>query len=195
MKKAFLTLSIPAALILIAVVACNDNRPKEPVMAKVNQDSLIQRGSYLVTTMLCDDCHSPKRMGPNGPELIPELRLSGYRHDGQLPPVDTTEIKKGWTLFNPDLTSAVGMWGASFSANLTSDATGIGNWTEEQFFTALRKGKWKGMEGNRNLLPPMPWHNIGKLKDDDLRAVFAFLKSTKPVDNLVPAPKTLAELK
>lgn len=195
MKKTFLTLSIPAALILIAVVACRDNKPAEAVIAKINQDSLVQRGSYLVTTMLCDDCHSPKRMGPNGPELIPELRLSGYRHDSQLPPVDTTEIKKGWTLFNPDLTSAVGMWGASFSANLTSDATGIGNWTEEQFFTALRKGKWKGMEGNRNLLPPMPWHNIGKLNDNDLKAVFAFLKSTRPVDNLVPAPKALAELK
>jgi hypothetical protein len=195
MKKALLTLSIPAAIILVAVVSCKDNKPAETVIAKVDQDSLIQRGSYLVTTMLCDDCHSPKRMGPNGPELVPELRLSGYRHDSQLPPVDTTEIKKGWTLFNPDLTSAVGMWGASFSANLTSDATGIGNWSEEQFFTALRKGKWKGMEGNRNLLPPMPWHNIGKLNDNDLKAVFAFLKSTKPVDNLVPAPKTLAELK
>ena len=195
MKKAFSTLSIPTAIILIALVACNDNKPAETVIVKVNQDSLIQRGSYLVTTMLCDDCHSPKRMGPNGPELIPELRLSGYRHDSQLPPVDTTEIKKGWTLFNPDLTSAIGMWGASFSANLTSDATGIGNWSEEQFFTALRKGKWKGMEGNRNLLPPMPWHNIGKLNDNDLKAVFTFLKSTKPIDNLVPAPKTLAELK
>lgn len=195
MKKAFLTLSIPTALILVAVVACRDNRPADAVIVKVNQDSLVKRGSYLVTTMLCDDCHSPKRMGPNGPELIPELRLSGFRHDSQLPPVDTSEIKKGWTLFNPDLTSAIGMWGASFSANLTSDATGIGNWTEDQFFTALRKGKWKGMEGNRDLLPPMPWHNIGKLNDDDLKAVFAFLKSTNPVDNLVPAPKTLAELK
>jgi len=195
MKKAFLTLSIAAVLGLFTVVACKDNKSTEPVIAKLNQDSLIQRGSYLVTTMLCDDCHSPKRMGSHGPELIPELRLSGYRHESKLPPVDTTEIKKGWTLFNPDLTSAVGMWGASFSANLTSDATGIGNWSEEQFFTALRKGKWKGMEGNRDLLPPMPWHNIGKLKDDDLRAVFAFLKSTNPVENLVPAPKTLAELK
>jgi len=195
MKKALLTLSIPAVLGLFTVLACKDNKSTEPVIAKLNQDSLIQRGSYLVTTMLCDDCHSPKRMGSHGPELIPELRLSGYRHESQLPPVDTTEIKKGWTLFNPDLTSAVGMWGASFSAYLTSDATGIGNWSEEQFFTALRKGKWKGMEGNRDLLPPMPWHNIGKLKDDDLRAVFAFLKSTNPVENLVPAPKTLAELK
>lgn len=195
MKKAFLTLSIPTAIILIAVVACRDNKPAEAITTKINQDSLVERGSYLVTTMLCDDCHSPKRMGTNGPELIPELRLSGFRHDSQLPPVDTSEIKKGWTLFNPDLTSAVGMWGASFSANLTSDATGIGNWTEEQFFTALRKGKWKGMEGNRDLLPPMPWHNIGKLNDNDLKAVFAFLKSTRPVDNLVPAPKTLAELK
>lgn len=78
--------------------------------------------------------------------------------------------------------------GVSFSANLTSDSTGIGGWTEEQFAKALRQGKSKGLDGNRQLLPPMPWPNYITLTDADMKAIFAYLKSTKPVKNVVPAP-------
>ena len=41
----------------------------------------------------------------------------------------------------------------------------------------------------------MPWPNIAQMTDEDLRAVFAYLKSTKPVRNIVPVPVMLAELK
>jgi hypothetical protein len=196
MKKLLLTLSIISAIVITALVACQDNgAATQEIAAVVNKDSLVNRGAYLVTTMMCDDCHSPKRMGAHGPEIIPELRLSGFRHDDKLPSIDTNEIKKGWTLFNHDLTSAVGEWGASFSANLTSDETGIGTWTEQQFFKAIREGKLKGMDQSRPLLPPMPWQNVKQLNDNDLRAVFTYLKSTKPVDNIVPRAIPLSELK
>lgn len=198
MKKYLITLSILTVIVITALLACQDSaatKQETAAVAVVNKDSLVKRGSYLVTTMMCDDCHSPKRMGPNGPELIPELRLSGFRHDGKLPSADTTEVKKGWVLFAPDLTSAVGPWGASFAANLTSDETGIGNWTEQQFFKAIREGKLKGMDQSRPLLPPMPWTNIRQLNDNDLRAIFTYLKSTPPVDNIVPRPIALSELK
>ena len=82
----------------------------------------------------------------------------------------------------------------SFSANLTSDPTGIGNWTEEQFFRAIREGKSKGLAESRPLMPPMPWQQYRNLKDEDLRAIFAFLKSTKPVENRVPGWKKWNEL-
>jgi hypothetical protein len=156
---------------------------------------MVSRGEYLVTTIGCDDCHSPKRMGPHGPEIIPELRLSGFPHDGQLPPLDTTEVKKGWTLFAPDLTSAVGAWGASYAGNITSDGSGIGKWKEENFIRALREGKYKGLATGRSLLPPMPWFAYKNMSDDDLKSIFAYLKTTKPVNNVVPAPKPLSALK
>ena len=38
------------------------------------------------------------------------------------------------------------------------------------------------------LLPPMPWFNFTNLEENDLKAIFAYLKSTKPVSNVVPAP-------
>ena len=194
MKKIIFILTVITATVSVALISCTDSSAKGENTVIISQDSMIRRGSYLVNSIGCDDCHSPKRMGPNGPEVIEELRLAGYRSVNKLPPLDTTEIKKGWVLFAPDFTSAVGEWGASFAANLTSDATGIGNWQEAQFIKAIREGKLKGMDGTRPLLPPMPWQNFRNLTDDDLRSIFAFLKTTKPVENVVPTPKTLAQL-
>jgi hypothetical protein len=108
------------------------------------------------------------------------------------------DVLKSWVLFNQSNTEALGPWGASFSSNLTSSSTGIGNWTEQQFITSLRKGITKGIEGSRPMLPPMPWQNIGKATDADLKALFAFFKASKPVDNVVPqpvSPDKLASLK
>ena len=181
---------------VILLVACK-NKPEsvtsEPV--EPTQEQLIQNGEYLVTTMGCHDCHSPKEMGPQGPVVIADLMLSGYPADRPLKKVDPEIIKTGWSLMNEDLTSAVGMWGISFSANLTSDQTGIGNWTEENFKRALKEGKYKGLEVSRTLLPPMPWQNFVNMKDEDVKAIFAYLKSTKPVNNLVPPPVALGDIK
>ena len=67
------------------------------------------------------------------------------------------------------------------TSNITPDPErGIGNWTEEQFFRALREGKSKGLKESRPLLPPMPWFVYKNFSDTDIRAIFAFLKSTKP---------------
>ena len=196
MRTSIFILSAMAVMIAIAAMACNSSS-SDTKKQTVTLDSaaLVKRGDYLVNAMGCDDCHSPKRMGAHGPEIIPELRFSGFRRDGQLPQVDTSVVSKGWTLFSPDFTSAVGVWGASFAGNITSDATGIGNWPEENFIRALRKGKLKGLENGRDLLPPMPWFVYRNLTDEDLKSIFAYLKTTKPVENVVPGPKTLAELK
>jgi hypothetical protein len=88
---------------------------------------------------------------------------------------------------NADFTTWAGPWGVSFAMNLTPDvATGIGSWTEETFIKALRTGKHLG-EG-RAILPPMPWPNFAQMTDDDLRAVFAYLKTLKPIENAIPDP-------
>jgi hypothetical protein len=194
MKRTVLIILIIAASIPVAMIACKTKAGSNVSANTISQDSLISRGAYLVTANVCDDCHSPKTVGPHGFEIIPELRFSGFQQNAKLPSVDTSEVKKGWTLFNEDLTAAVGPWGVSFSANLTSDPTGIGNWSEEQFLKAIREGKLKGVEGTRPILPPMPWQNFRNMTDEDLKAIFAFLKSTKPVRNVVPGPRPLAQV-
>jgi len=189
MKK---LLIFSSGLVLIASVlfSCMQANSSKAVIdnASLTEEELITRGEYLVTTIGCNDCHSPKKVTERGLEVIPELMLSGYPGDRPVPPVNTAALNSGWGLFNYDLTSFVGPWGESFAANLTPDQTGIGNWTEEQFKKALTQGKFKGIDGSRMLLPPMPWFNWTNMKDEDVKAIYHYLKSIPPVKNVVPAP-------
>jgi hypothetical protein len=61
-----------------------------------------------------------------------------------------------------------------------------GLWTEELFIRAMRTGKHIGT--SRPILPPMPWPNYAKATDQDLKAIWAYLRSIPPVRNLVPDP-------
>jgi len=179
----------PTLLVALILSGCNNNQKPEVVaIPEPTPEQLVKRGEYLVTIMGCNDCHSPKSVGAQSSQMIPELMLSGYPSDRPLLKVETGAFKKGWVLLNSDLTSAAGPWGVSFAANLTSDPTGIGSWTEDNFKRALKEGKFKGMPGGRTLLPPMPWFNYANISDEDVSAIFAYLKSTPPVRNVVPAP-------
>ncbi|SIQ84239.1 c-type cytochrome [Pontibacter lucknowensis] len=149
----------------------------------------LKLGEHLVTIAACHDCHTPKKMTDKGMEMDFSRALSG--HPATLPPPDVNreEVEKKGLVVTQTLTAWVGPWGISYAANLTSDETGIGNWTEKHFFTAIRQGKHKGLETSRMLLPPMPWDMYKNMTDEELRAVFAYLKSTKPIKNVVPAPQ------
>jgi mono/diheme cytochrome c family protein len=149
----------------------------------------VARGEYLVTTSGCADCHTPKRFTPKGPESDPVRHLSGAAADTKVPSIPAGLLgPNGWgALTTNDETTWAGPWGVSFAANLTPDkTTGIGNWTEAGFIRGMRTGKHKGVL--RDILPPMPWQAMSKLTDDDLRAVFAYLQSIKPIQNKVPDP-------
>ncbi len=195
MRNKLFTIGIMAAAVTGILIACTNSAANEKETKPLSQAELVKRGEYLVNSIGCDDCHSPKRMGAHEPEIIEELRFSGYPSERPVQEVDTNSVKRGWMLLGADLTSAVGPWGMSFTANISSDATGIGNWKEEQFIKALREGKYKGLDGSRPLLPPMPWFVYKNMTDDDLRSIFAYLKSSKPVQNVVPAPVAWKDLK
>lgn len=110
---------------LIAIVSCNNKNYKEvPNEKKMTLNDSIKRGEYLVKTIGCHDCHSPKRMTERGPQEIPELALSGHQAGDTLPPINLETLQSGWMLMSGDLTTAVGPWGGSFAANITSDDTG-----------------------------------------------------------------------
>ena len=195
MKKTIFIITVLTGAVLLGLIACTSGAAKKETNSVIiSKDSLIKRGSYLVNAMGCDDCHSPKKMGPMGPELVMEQRFSGFPANRPFPKYDSSLVSKGIMMFNEDLTSAAGPWGVSFSANITSDSTGLGNWSEAQFFKALREGKFKGLDQSLPLLQPMPWQNLKHLTDEDIRAIFAFLKTTKPVKNVVPGTRQIAQL-
>lgn len=152
-----------------------------------SKKAMIKRGHYLVTLGGCNDCHTPKKMTPHGPMLDESRLLSGQPADEKLPEVPPNLFgpDKWGALTNINTTAWVGPWGTSFAANLSPDKeTGIGAWNEELFIRILRTGKF--MASGRNILPPMPWYDLAKLTDGDLKAIFAYLKSIKPVKNQVP---------
>jgi hypothetical protein len=158
--------------------------PKRP-----SQDPMLKRGEYLVTIMGCADCHASKKLTPQGPAPDMDRFLAGYNSAEPLGTYDKNLVKTGqWVLFNGQTTAFVGPWGVSFAANLTPDATGIGTWSLEQFTRALREGKSKGLATGRPLLPPMPWPSFKHMTNGDIQAVFTYLKSLKPVNNVVPDP-------
>lgn len=188
MKK-FVSISGMCLIMCLFLTGCGNNqKPVSQVKEEPTGQQLVQRGEYLLAMSGCSDCHSPKTMGPQGPQVISERFLSGHPSDETMPKFDPSLIKTGLVLFNGSLTLSAGMWGISYSANLTPDQTGIGNWTEDNFKRALKEGKYKGLEGSRTLLPPMPWQNFSKIEDKDVTALFAYLKSLKPVNNVVPLP-------
>jgi len=182
-------------LALFTLLACNNSQPEaeEPNITEVRNmehDELVQRGSYLVTAGHCNDCHTPKKMTPNGPVDDSANTLVGHLANSALPPIDPKALQPGnWILFSPGFTAFVGPWGTSYTANLTPDsATGIGAWSEDVFIKTLRTGKHLGQENGRSILPPMPWYNVAKLNDQDLKAIYTYLRTLPPKNNRVPAP-------
>jgi mono/diheme cytochrome c family protein len=153
----------------------------------------VKRGEYLVGMIGCDDCHTPKMMTPQGPAPDMSRRFMGHPADEPFTLDDKRKLieKQHVAVFSPGLTAIAGPWGVSYAANLTPDDTGIGNWTEAQFFKAIREGKSKGLDGTRPMLPPMPWQAYRNMSDEDLKAVFAYLKSITPIKNVVPNAQSL----
>ncbi|HXE57703.1 MAG TPA: hypothetical protein VNK43_06875 [Gemmatimonadales bacterium] len=162
-------------------------RPAERDNPPADADQLA-RGRFIVSIGGCNDCHTPKVFTAAGPVPDSSRYLSGHPADAKVPPVPQGVLgPDGWgALTNPHLTAWAGPWGISFTANLTPDPTGLGNWTVDQFIQTMRTGKHLGT--GRPILPPMPWQELAALPEEDLRAVFAYLRSIKPVANAVPAP-------
>ena len=183
-------------LALCCCAACEsvEREEEETVMTETTAEDLdataqVEHGKYLISIMGCNDCHTPKKMTEQGPVPDMALFLSGHPKDSELPEIDPTQIEPGkWLLFNSGLTAAVGPWGISYAANLTPHQTGLGSWTYDHFAKALREGKHKGLDGGRMILPPMPWQEFRNMKEADLQAIFAYLQSIEPIDNLVPEP-------
>ena len=171
-------------LLTISQFSCS----RENENKQMTQQELVARGKYLVTTGGCGDCHTPKIYTANGPVQDTSRRGSGFQAGEKLPALDVKYVAPGnWVTTESNFSAWVGPWGISYAANLTPDnATGIGTLTEELFIKTLREGKWMGV--GRPLLPPMPWQTIGQMNDQDLKAIYAYLRTIKPIHNEVPQP-------
>ncbi len=81
--------------------------------------------------MGCGDCHTPWKMGANGPEPDMTRMLSGHPESMVLPPAPAPSGPWMASLA-ATMTAWSGPWGVSYTANLTPDPeTGLGKWTEQ----------------------------------------------------------------
>jgi len=78
-------------------------------------------------------------------------------------------------------------FGGIYSPNLTPDRdTGLGGWSDDDFYRALRHGV--APNGSR-YYPAFPYPNFAKLIRDDILAIGAYLATQAPVRNAVPPPE------
>jgi len=120
----------------------------------------IKRGEYLVETVGCPLCHSPVDADP---KVIPGMRLAG------------------------GLRIHVEPYGEFPTGNLTSDKeTGLGNWTDDEIKRVITQGILR--DGTRLLPFPMDWASFATMKEDDINAIVAYLRTVPPVRNQVPPP-------
>jgi mono/diheme cytochrome c family protein len=128
-----------------------------PVTAAPARGATAEYGRYLAHHVaLCADCHTPR----GGVQAKPD---------------------RDW-LFAGDATPPSGF--PANPANLTPDsATGIGRWSEADFLRTLRTGVDPDAD---ELHPFMTWRQFSRMTDDDLRAIYRYLRTVPPIRNHVP---------
>jgi cytochrome c553 len=192
-RRAALAATLFSAL---ALFACQPAAPPEPpaqpadaapaANARAAQDP-IERGKMLVFGGGCHDCHTTKKMTPAGPEPDMEQMLGGHPESIKIAAPFKPAAGSPWTIATNDtLTAWSGPWGVSFAPNLTPDPDTGMRMTERNFVIAIKTGSHLGTA--RPILPPMPWQQYRELSEDDLKALYAYLRSIPPIKNRVPEP-------
>jgi hypothetical protein len=179
---------LPKAKMLVAALAlCAGACAQKP--AAHDAADRVARGRQLVSIGGCNDCHTPMKFDPEIGMPLPDMTRMLSGHPEGAPEPASTLSGHDNAAIGPTFTSFRLPFGTVFTANLTPDAaTGLGAWTEDMFVRALRTGRHMGGSG-RPILPPMPWPGLAAQSDDDLRAIFAYLRTIPAVRNDVPAPR------
>lgn len=167
-----------AAFIVTVLLAAGSGQAQQRGGAAAGGAS-AERGRYLVNITGCHDCHSPKSKGMT-PD--PERLLSGRPSTTQMPSKADGEIHASL-----DFTAFWGPWGQTVASNLTPDpATGLPGrgYNEKTFLQTMRTGK---KPNGTAVQPPMPIEVYQNLSDEDLRSIWMYLQTVKPVRNAVLA--------
>jgi len=185
-----LTGFVVALALLTAGSAVAKEKAAKDAKGKAAKEDPVARGAYIVAHSGCNECHTPYVFNKELMMPMPDMSrfLSGHPA-GTADSATKINPKTDLALISADFTAFTLPFGIVYSANLTPDKeTGLGNWTEEMFVKAIRTGMHMGADG-RPILPPMPWPEFRTMTDDDLKAVFAFLKTVPAIHNPVSDPK------
>jgi mono/diheme cytochrome c family protein len=145
-----------------ALIAFGMIKPEAPIAGTViapARSATVEYGRYLTwNTSGCAECHTPR-----------------FPENGQL---DTARLMGGglFALVEPGFTTT--------GPNLTPDQeTGLGGWSEAQFIQAVRTGV---RPDGTVMLPFMPWPSYSTWSDEDVHAIWLYLRSVAPVSHRTP---------
>ncbi len=138
-------------------------RPVNGVVPPVSKANTTAYGQYMLTVGGCGDCHTPREKGQ--PDM--SKHLAGG-------------MKFAVTPLNVQVVSA----------NITPDNdTGIGRWTLDYFLDRFRRHRNVPVEALPKMTPEnftiMPWRNAATMTDEDLTAIYNYLRTVTPVTNKV----------
>ena len=143
-------------------VIINTIPQKASLTKKPAETDVVNYGKYLVNAAACQECHTQFEKG----KLIEGTEFGGGR---EFPFPDGSKVR---------------------SANISPDpTTGIGSWSEEMFLNVFHSNSdsvaltRKASPGEFNTI--MPWTMYGKMHTEDLKAIYAYLKTVKPISNKV----------
>ncbi len=134
--------------------------PREAQPGKIPSKSDKEKyGEYLATVAACADCHTPFEKG----RPVEGMQFAGGR-EFELP---------FYTIRAP---------------NITPDkATGIGSWTKYVFVKRFQSydsiHELAKVDFPKEFNTLMPWNMYGGMKQDDLEAIYTYLRSLDPIDN------------
>lgn len=190
MKHKMLVALLVLLMVALVAVAYAGRPQPQPVnqTVKMPRTEQIKRGEYLVTIGGCHDCHTPWIIQPDG-NPGPDMSRALSGHPASFPITDPAQLTSDRYAVAIAATNTAfsGPWGVSFARNLTPDRmTGIGIWSFDIFKNTIRSGRHWGV--SRPILPPMPWFNYRHMTDEDLKAVYVYLRTLPPVENEVPEP-------
>jgi len=130
---------------------------------------MIERGRYIATAIQGCGCHTREK-ADGGKDENWHYAGSPNPAPPAVPPANA-----GWT--SP-------RWKKIYASNITPDPeTGIGKWTEVNFIRAMKTGI---TPDGRVLDAQMPWPSFQKVTDRDLKSLWAYLKTIKPIKNTPP---------
>ncbi len=134
-------------------------RPLEGPVAPPPAEDSVARGRYLAYAAGCEHCHTPRVRG----DVVPNRDFAG-----------------GFVLKGP--------WGKVVSANISSHPeTGIGRYTKEEFISRFKSFAEFDLDtpARSSGATVMPWREFSGMTEEDLGAIYDFLKTTPPVDQVI----------
>ena len=130
-------------------------QPLDSAVPEPDTSTPEKRGEYLTTLASCSDCHTPRN---DKGEYLPGMAFAGG---------NPLEFK--------------GARPVRAAANLTPSPNGIPYYDDNLFLEMMRTGQVRA----RQISDVMPWGHYRNMTDDDLKAIFAYLKTLQPVDHYV----------